>query len=114
MVGSAGTRQAAARRAPLCHRSAAARAPRTTHAGVHLRPRLAASAPPTASRPCAVRGRRAVVKGVGVRLPNDGQAAADDARLRPPEDATPAAVHAVRVDPLRLVHAPHPHLPLIC
>ena len=29
---------------------------------------------------------RAVVKDVGVRPPNDGQAAADDARPRPPED----------------------------
>ena len=25
--------------------------------------------------------------------------------------STPAAVHVVRVDPQRLVHAPHPHLP---
>jgi hypothetical protein len=24
---------------------------------------------------------------------------------------TPATVHVVRVDPQRLVHAPHPHLP---
>jgi hypothetical protein len=38
-----------------------------------------------------------VVKDVGVRPPNDGQAAADDARPRPPEAATPAAVHVVRV-----------------
>jgi hypothetical protein len=35
-----------------------------------------------------VRGRGAVVKDVGVQPPNDGQAAADDARPRPPEDAT--------------------------
>jgi hypothetical protein len=42
------------------------------------------------------------VKDVGVRPPNDGQAAADDARPRPPENATPAAVHVVRVDPQRL------------
>ena len=35
------------------------------------------------------RGRQAVVKDVGVRRPpNDGQAAADDARPRPPDDAT--------------------------
>ena len=33
------------------------------------------------------------------------------ARPRPPDNATPAAVHVVRVDPQRLVHAPHPHLP---
>jgi len=26
-------------------------------------------------------------------------------------NATPAAVHVVRVDPQRLVHPPHPHLP---
>ena len=71
-------------------------------AGVHLRPR---SAPPTGNSLSAVRvrGRRAVVKDVGVRPPNDGQAAADDARPRPPEDATPAAVHVVRVDPQRFV-----------
>jgi hypothetical protein len=36
------------------------------------------------------------VKDVGVRPPNDGQAAADDARPRPPENATPAAVHEAR------------------
>jgi hypothetical protein len=35
-----------------------------------------------------VRGWRAVVKNVGVRPPNDGQAAADDARPRPPENAS--------------------------
>ena len=32
---------------------------------------------------------------VGVRQPDDGQAAADDARPRPPEDAAPAAVHGL-------------------
>jgi hypothetical protein len=35
-----------------------------------------------------VRGLPPVVKDVGVQPPNDGQAAADDARPRPPEDAT--------------------------
>eukprot|EP00964_Phaeocystis_antarctica_P046959 scaffold27150_cov60-Phaeocystis_antarctica.AAC.1 len=33
---------------------------------------------------------------VGVRQPDDGQAAADDARPRPPEDAAPAAVQGER------------------
>ena len=65
------------------HRLAAARAPRTTPGtGVHLRPRLG---PPANSQPLArlcayrtraVRRRWAVVKDVGVRPPNDGQAAA--------------------------------------
>jgi hypothetical protein len=63
--------------------------------GLRLRPRLGPTNSLSAVR---VRGRRAVVKDVGVRPPNDGQAAADDTRPRPPEDATPAAVHVVRVD----------------
>jgi hypothetical protein len=46
---------------------------------MHLRPRLG---PATSLSPVRVRGRRAVVKDVGVWPPNDGQAAADDARAR--------------------------------
>ena len=44
----------------------------------------------------------------------DGQAAADDARPRPPENKrypSGGGTSFVRVDPQRLVHAPHPHLP---
>jgi hypothetical protein len=89
------------------HRPAAARAPRTTPGCTYLRPRLGpANSLFNSLSAVRVRGRRAVVKDVGVRPPNDGQAAADDARPRPPENATPAAVHAwvhvVRVDPQRL------------
>jgi hypothetical protein len=54
-----------------------------------------ASAPPTetASRPCAYAGgRRAVVKDVGVRPPNYGKAAADDARPRPGQGAIPPEI----------------------
>ncbi len=107
MVGSAGTRQPAESRSQACRRACPAH-----DAGVHLRPRLGPANSLSAVR---VRGRRAVVKDVGIRPPNDGQAAADDARPRPPENGTsvgtPAAVHVVRLDPQRLVHAPHPHLP---
>jgi hypothetical protein len=69
------------------HRPAAARAPRTTP-GCTCGHALLGPANPTLiqqtdslSRVSAVRlrGRRAVVKDVGVRPPNDGQAAADDA-----------------------------------
>jgi hypothetical protein len=74
MVGS---RYPPARRAPLTHRPAAARAPRTTPGCTcgHARVQGANSLPAV-----RVRGRRAVVTDVGVRPPNDGQAAADDAR----------------------------------
>ena len=52
----------------------------TQNAGVHPRPRRA---PPTHGRlPARVRGRRAVVEDLGVRPPDGGQAAADDARPR--------------------------------
>jgi len=104
-IVSAGTRQPAARRSqtglPAC---LPPRVPRARRRG-------APAATPRPRQQPLVRGRQAVVKDVGVRPPNDGQAAADDARPRPPDDATPAAVHVMRVDPQRLVHAPHPHLP---
>jgi len=82
MVGSAGTRQPAASRSQACRRACPAH-----DAGVHLggQPRLGLVNSLSAVRG---RGQRAVVKDVGVRPPNDGQAAADDARPRPPEDAT--------------------------
>jgi hypothetical protein len=80
MVGSVGTRQPAARRSKACRRACPAH-----DAGVHLRPRLGPANSLSAVR---ARGRRAVVKDDGIRPPNDGQAATDDARPRPPEDAT--------------------------
>jgi hypothetical protein len=80
MVGSAGTRQPAESRSQACRRACPAH-----DAGEHLRPRLHTANSLSA---VLVRGRRAVVKDVGVRPPNDGQAAADDARPRPPENAT--------------------------
>ena len=68
-----------------------------------MRRALARSAPPQVSKLVARTNQPSngpsayadggVVKDVGVRPPNDGQAAADDARPRPPEDATAAAVH---------------------
>ena len=68
-----------------------------------MRRSLARSAPPQVSKLVARTNQPSngpsayadggVVKDVGVRPPNDGQAAADDARPRPPEDATAAAVH---------------------
>ena len=73
MVGSASRYPQACRRACPAH-----------DAGVHLRPRLGPANSLSAVR---VRGRRAVVKDVGVRPPNDGQAAADDALTRPPHAA---------------------------
>jgi hypothetical protein len=76
MVGSAGTRQPAARCSEACRRACPAH-----DAGVHLRPRLGPTNSLSAVR---VRGRRAVVKGVSVRPPNVGQAAADHARPRLP------------------------------
>jgi hypothetical protein len=85
MVGSAGTRQPAARRSQACRRARVPRARRRAGGRcTYLRPRLRPANSLSAVR---VRGRRAVVKDVGVRPPNDGQAAADDARPRPPEDA---------------------------
>ena len=75
MVGSAGTRQPAESRSKACRRACPAH-----DAGVHLRPRLSPANSLSAVR---VRGWRAVVKDVGIRPPNDGQAAADDARPRP-------------------------------
>ena len=51
---------------------------------MHLRPRLR---PAHGHLPTRVRGRRAVVEDLGVRPPDGGQAAADDARPRPPEHA---------------------------
>ena len=69
MVGSAGTHQPAESRSQACRRVCPAH-----DAGVHLRPRLGPANSLSAVR---VRGWRAVVKDVGVRPPNDGQAAAD-------------------------------------
>jgi hypothetical protein len=93
MVGSGGTRQPTARRSQARRRACPAH-----DAGVHLRPRLAGWRPANSLSAVRVRGRRAVVKDVGVRPPNDGQAAADHARPRRPQDTTPAAVHVVRVE----------------
>jgi hypothetical protein len=70
--------QRAARRVP-CPRTTHARRGRVHAPYMHLRPRLG---PATSLSPVRVRGRRAVVKDVGVWPPNDGQAAADDARAR--------------------------------
>jgi hypothetical protein len=90
--------------------------------GVHLRPR---ATPRPRQQPLGrartrAAGRPWLVKGVGVRPPNDGQAA-DDARPRPPEDATVPqrwCTHVVSVcrSPASFVHARmlrgrHPHLP---
>jgi hypothetical protein len=92
MVGSAGTHQPAESRSQAClpPRVPRARTHARTHErrrGVHLWPRLGPANSLSAVR---VRGRRAVVKDVGVRPPNDGQAAADDTRItgapRPPEN----------------------------
>ena len=71
------------RRAPLTARRRAA--------GVHLRPRLRPANRDSLSA-VRVRGRRAVVKDVGVRPPNDGKAAADDARPRPGQGAIPPEI----------------------
>jgi hypothetical protein len=71
MVGSAGPRPPAS--PPAACRSQACRRTCPAHdAGVHLRPRLGPANSLSAVR---VRGRRAVMKDVGVRPPNDGQAA---------------------------------------
>ena len=72
MVGSAGTCQPAA----AARRSQARRRARPAYdARVHLRPRLGPANSPSAAR---VRGRRTMAEEVGVRQPDDGQAAADD------------------------------------
>ena len=65
-----------ARHAPLTGLPPRVPRARGHDAGVHLRPRLAA--PPNSLSAVRVRGRRVVVKDVGVRPPNDGQAAADE------------------------------------
>jgi hypothetical protein len=89
MVGSAGTSRPAARRSQACRRACPAH-----DAGDRGAPAATRLGPPANSQPLArlcayrtraVRRRWAVVKDVGVRPPNDGQAAADDARPRPPE-----------------------------
>jgi hypothetical protein len=93
------------------HTQACRRACPAHDAGVHLRRRLGPANSLSAVR---VRGWRAVVKDAGVRPPNDGQAAADDARPRPPENAPQRRCTrraCMEIDPQRLVHAPHPHLP---
>jgi len=100
MVGSAGTRQPAESRS---HTGLPPRVPRARRrAGCTCGHALA---PPTASRPCAYAGGGAVVKDVGVRPPNDGQAAADDARAHDRQKTLPQrrCMHVVRVDPQRLV-----------
>ena len=66
MVGSAGARQPAARRSQACRRACPVH-----DAGVHLWPCLGPANSLSAVR---VRGWRAVVKDVGIRPPNDGQA----------------------------------------
>ena len=73
MVVSAGTRQLAAHRSQACRRACPAgttneRRPAGRAGGVHLRPRLG---PANSLSAVCVRGRRAVVKDIGVRLPND-------------------------------------------
>jgi hypothetical protein len=78
-------RPAAARRSQACRRACPARA-RTTPAGRGgaALGRPGRGAPAATPRPAnslsavRVRGRRVVVKDVGVRPPNDGQAAADE------------------------------------
>ena len=76
MVGSAGTCQPAA----AARRSQARRRARPAYdAGVHLRPRLGPANSLSAAR---VRGRRAMTENRAVLPPDDGQAAADDARPR--------------------------------
>ena len=89
MVGSAGPRQPAARRSQACRRAcpaddAGVGAPAATHARL--------GGPANSLSAVRVRGRRAVVKDAGVRPPNDGQAAADDAPPRPPEDAAHSTI----------------------
>jgi len=127
MVGSAGTSRPAARRSQACRRACPAHdagdrgAPAAT-------PRPARQQPASRSAvrvPYAggTQRRWAVVKDVGVRPPNDGQAAADDARPRPPEVTkarrrypSGGARRACRSSAprARSVHAPHPHLLSIC
>jgi len=75
MVGSAGNRQPGASRSQACRPACPAH-----DAGVHLRPRLRAANSLSAVR---VRGRRDLVKDVGVRPPNDGQAATDKQKFTP-------------------------------
>jgi hypothetical protein len=74
MVGSADTRQPAESRSQACRRACPAH---DAGRGAPARPRLGPANSLSAVR---VRGWRAVVKDVGIRPPNDGQAAADDAR----------------------------------
>ena len=94
MVGSAGRCQPAA----AARRSQGRRCARPAYdAAVHLRHRLARSAPPTAPPSAArVRGRWAMAENRAVLPPDGGQVAADDARPRPPHHAALAASHAVR------------------
>jgi hypothetical protein len=80
MVGSVGTRQPAASRSQACRRACPAH-----DAGVHLRPCMHACLPWPRQQPLGrartrAAGRGEGVKDVGVRPPNDGQAAADGAR----------------------------------
>ena len=77
--GSAQPVTASLRPPRATHRPAAARAPRTYDARVHLRPRLGPANSLSAAR---VRGRRAMAENRAVLPPDDGQAAADDARPR--------------------------------
>jgi hypothetical protein len=67
----------------------------TQNAGVHPRPRPR----PLARARTRAAGGPSVVEDLGVRPPDGRQAAADDARPRPPEHASPAAVHVVHEDP---------------
>ena len=82
--------RATCRLAAAARRSQARRGAQPTQdAGLHPWPRLCPAHGRLAAR---IRGRRVVVEDPGVRPPDGGQAAADDARPRPPEHAAPAAV----------------------
>ena len=106
MVGSAGyypTRQPAASRSQACRRACPAH-DAGRGAPALLRPRFGPANSLSAMR---VRGRRAVVKDIGVQLPHDGRRPRISAgRIR---YCTPLPFSGG--DPQRLVHAPRPHLP---
>jgi hypothetical protein len=92
-----------ARRSQACRRACWARAQRRGAPAATPRPRQQ----PLGRARTRAAGRGEGYRVVGVRLPNDGQAAADDGAHDRQKTATPAAVHVVRVDPQRLMHAPH-------
>ena len=95
LANSAAAR-ATCRLAAAARRSQARRGAQPTQdAGLHPRPRLCPAHGRLATR---VRRRRAVVEDVGVRPPDGGQAAADDARPRPPENTLPPSGGARHAD----------------